>query len=316
MPTAAPIYTVWNEQTGTPAEHLQHRTRLMDRALYRRRKHGIPNSPDGTAEFWQYNEQGNVDRYTNRSCIVFGYAYDDRGNITSETRNGKTVRTIQWNEAGYPVVVREPGLGDKEYTWDKAGFPASRTTYPVASEADQRPITERWNYDGEGRLTSATDGEGRTDRFLYGIRTVTHITSAGLRITQERNNRNDIVRITETDEASGASRTTEIKYDKRHLPVLIRHSDGTTETNEYRPDGELLCTKYVNRTLEYVRRFDGTLEKTVLSIAGEPVTETVYEQTAAGTRIQTFTAGILHRTVVSIGAIFPKIIGPAFPLFW
>lgn len=288
------ISTVWSDAGNSPSQRFfstafaSFTERYDDYGDIVYRSH-----PDGSAETWERNDRGDIKRRVDRDGIETEYAYDERGNMTSESRQGTVLKEIQWNETGNPILIRERGLGNVELTWDKNGLPASRAVLPVSGEKDTQASRESWTWDGEGRIASSTDAEGRTTTYEYGVRTVSTVYPSGLRVTRETDARGDCVRISEKDQKTGAERVTEIEYDKRHLPVRTQYPDGRTETVTYRADGKPSERTMNRKSIRYSYRVDGSPEKTELRIGEKLYSETTYENCPQGKRIRTYVEGQL-----------------------
>lgn len=293
------ITTLWSESGDGP----EVRTFCTGYATFTERYDGegliaSRTHPDGSTEFWERNDRGAVAAFTDRTGGRTEYDYDARGNICAEKKRGITIKTIEWNETGNPVLIRQSGLGDIAMTWNEAGLPASRTRLPLAHEANQEPVTESWTWDSEGRLLTETDGAGRIRKFVWGKQSESETSPEGLRTTREFNNRGDCFRITEQDESTGKKRITEISYDKRHLPISVAYPDGSAQTMRYRPDGKMIERIFNGRKTEYIYGADGTIQKTVESAGGIPISETCYNRTNTGTEVRIFAGGTAIRTIL------------------
>jgi RHS repeat-associated protein len=140
-----------------------------------------------TVETDSYDALGHLDTVKDAANAITDYTYDAEGRVTAVQQPGVTgASTIDYDAAGERVRVLSPGGSGtvkREWTYDEMGrlktsleYPTSTavtTTYSyfldgsVKQVADPRPVTEKFTYDGYGRLTkrlagTSTDQETRS----------------------------------------------------------------------------------------------------------------------------------------------------------
>ncbi len=142
---------------------------------------GSLTNPDGSKATYTYDADGLLTAYTDPDGNRTTHTYDDAGLPTAETLpGGKTIRT-SYDAAGRPAVTTASDQTTTTAAYDAAGQltgldysdPATRDVTYTYDAAGQRTAmtdgtgTTRKVYDTAGRLTSATNGAGKTVGYTY-----------------------------------------------------------------------------------------------------------------------------------------------------
>ena len=237
---------------------------------------------DGSSESWEWNAFDEMTKHCDRDGVTTLWTYDGKGNCTNVSCGGTETFRGTYNEKGFLESVLRGNRASEKFTYDENGYLSSRTIN-LANGA----ITEKWEHDATGRITSYTDGENRKWTYRYEGKTITETTPSGLVRKSTSNNRKDITSVTERDPVTGETRVTTIAYDKRHLPVLVTDPAGNKTFYTYREDGNLLTVVQGKWKTEYRYDSEGRAFETVKTMEGSPESWTEkyqYETTAEGER--------------------------------
>jgi RHS repeat-associated protein len=136
--------------------------------------------PDGTANQFEYDVNGNQVAHTNRVGDVWAFGYNSRGQLLSVTNpvggefqftydaNGRPatstdtdvgVTTLEYDSLNRLTNVIHPNPDTVQYTYDSLNR--------LTSVTDERTSTTTYAYDGNSRLTNVTDALNRETLFQY-----------------------------------------------------------------------------------------------------------------------------------------------------
>ncbi|HEX9088869.1 MAG TPA: RHS repeat-associated core domain-containing protein [Arthrobacter sp.] len=146
-------------------------------------RHTTTTTPDGAVSASGYDGAGNLISQTDQSENVTAYAYDSRNRLTSSTDGLNRTTTYGYDAASQLTSKTDPSgrkttlsynaAGDKTVTSYSDGVTPKETfTYTAL----HRPATitdgtgtTTMSYDSLGRLTSRTDGSGKTVGYSYDL---------------------------------------------------------------------------------------------------------------------------------------------------
>ena len=216
-------------------------------------KNRLTRSVDELGEVirYVYDEQGNLIRQITdgKGTLQYEYAggrlisqtdangnrttfeYDIYGNISKKTDAAGAVTLYNYSQAGQLIVEIAPDGLKTAYTYDKTG----QMVKCVRTATDGTTRTERYAYDGAGRITQVTDAAGNSMSYTYdsyGNKTSTTYAD-GSRDVFVYDAGNNLIKKTT---AGGA--VTEYTYDLNHN-MLSETTDGLTVSYEYYPNGKV-----------------------------------------------------------------------------
>ncbi len=203
--------------------------------------------PDGSSERFEYDAEGRVRRYEDRTGASVALEHDASGHLVAVTNPlGGTARATY--DAAGRVLSRTNAAGETTtFRYDSLGRVVA-TTHPDGSE-------EQWAYDARDRIVAYTDPRGQVTRYTYdangdlvGIEDAEGYTatiawdSAGrfVSFTDPRGATESVVydvagRAIRQIDRSGA--ITEVEYDVAGRPVAFVDPNGERWTYEYTADG-------------------------------------------------------------------------------
>ncbi len=191
---------------------------------------------DGSTESFKYDEKGNLYYVKNRDSIEIEFSRDENGNVISAAVDGIIPYLLEYDNHG--LLTKETFFGTpdiiREYFYDRYGNLVS-----VKCGDDEI----RYTYDERNRTTSIVKNELKLAEIVYSGRNQKEKYFNGLEITSVYNSRKDLVETIEEDTVTGEKRITTYTYDKRHLPLSKKISDGEKEipvwTKVWSPEGKL-----------------------------------------------------------------------------
>lgn len=205
----------------------------------------------GEVTRYAYDEQGNLIRQITdgKGTLQYEYAggrlisqtdangnrtafeYDIYGNISKKTDASGAVTLYNYNQAGQLIAETSADGITAVYTYDKTGLMIKQ----VRTAADGMSRTERYAYDGAGRITEVTDAAGNSMKYTYDIHGNKTSTTYpdGSRDVFVYDAGNNLIKKTT---AGGA--VTEYTYDLNRN-MLSETTDGTTVNYEYYPNGKV-----------------------------------------------------------------------------
>ncbi|MCL2243647.1 MAG: DUF6531 domain-containing protein [Treponema sp.] len=192
-------------------------------------------SDDGTRESFEWNNNDQMKKYTDRDRVVTAWDYDSAGNCIRLYRGGTLIFSGSYDETNRLAVSREGDLAEVSYRYNSLDLPVNRSV-----SISGQTLTETWEYDGLGRVTKYTDALMREWMFSYNQKETTEITPEGLTRRYVYNNRKDLTMIEETDTKTGTVRKRQMDYDRRHLPLKVTDGTGTAVNYTYRADGQMI----------------------------------------------------------------------------
>jgi len=159
------------------------------------------------------------------------FEYDVYGNISKKTDALGHATLYNYNQAGQLISERSPDGTVISYSYDKAGQKEKTVRTAPGGSAQ----TERYAYDGAGRITKITDAAGNSTEYTYdshGNKT-SIIYPDGTRDSFAYDAGNNLIRKTTAD-----GTVTEYTYDLNHN-MLSEASGETKVSYEYYPNGKL-----------------------------------------------------------------------------
>ncbi len=185
--------------------------------------------PDGSKEVFEYDEKGNLIRYTDGAGNTWEYEYDSHGYVSREKNPEGGQITYTYNSDGLLASMTDSDAGSETYTYDGKRR-LSKVTRP-----DDSFIT--YTYDLLGRLTEVTD-------------------AAGVSTAYEYDSNGNLVKITKASNTSEA-RVTVIEYDDMDRISRITGPDGASLSFTYNfldaitgvtfPGGATIAVEYDER---------------------------------------------------------------------
>ncbi|MCD2165410.1 RHS repeat-associated core domain-containing protein [Comamonas koreensis] len=176
--------------------------------------------PDGSVEKYTYEPVfGRQSSYTNQLGVVSTWRYDSKGNVT------------EWVEA--------KGLPEERttlYTYDQHSQLTS-TTKGAGDATKADAITQSWQYDSAGNVTTQTDGEGHARKMAYDLRGApTSRTDALNRTTSlEVDAAGNVTKAT-----NPLGHATQIRYDARGRRTHVISPMGNTQITRYDQRGRVI----------------------------------------------------------------------------
>jgi YD repeat-containing protein len=228
---------------------------------------------DGTSESWTWNEQDQPLRYSDRDRVVTEWRYDLRGNRTEVRRGGELVFTGSYDARNRLLTSRNGDRGEVRYVYNTRDFPVSRSM-----TVNGQSITERWEYDGLGRIVKYTDGLERVWEYTYTQKETIQRTPEGLLKRYVYNNRKQLVRVVQTDTLTGEVREQRIEYDRRHLPLKVTDGAGVVTSYEYRADGNMVRQERGVWNWEYSYEAGGRISSVTQGMEGSGARRTAEYQ--------------------------------------
>ncbi len=190
---------------------------------------------DGSKKKWAYNLFDQVTIYTDRDGKKTEVVYDVQGNPIEYKSANISVERAVYDIKGNIIKLIDSNGNITSFMYDEH--------YNVVRKTNGN-VSETFEYDGLGRLTTYIDGENRKWTYEYKVKTTIEISPSGLQRVYEINNRKDLVRLTETDLFTNETRIFEYEYDRRHLLEKILQNDKTLVSYSYYPSGELKSEAY------------------------------------------------------------------------
>lgn len=114
--------------------------------------------PDESTVGVIYNLESMVTSVTNELNKTSSAEYDDVGQVIETTNAKNESQTYDYNENGWTTRVDYAGDDFEEFAYSPRGEIASHTVFAS---------TQTWSYDGNGNLTSWTDGNENTTGYAY-----------------------------------------------------------------------------------------------------------------------------------------------------
>jgi RHS repeat-associated protein len=190
---------------------------------------------DRTQEKWEWSENDQLLKYTDRDGIVTERKYDSQWNCVEVSLGGQVTFRGSYDEKNRLITSRTGDHAEENYVYDSRDFIKSRSITVNGVE-----IREEREQDAFGRVVKYIDGAGRVWNYQYTANETIETTPTGLVRRYEYNNRKDLVRVVEKDSKSKEEREQRITYDKRHLPVEKTDGAGIVTRYQYREDGEMI----------------------------------------------------------------------------
>lgn len=210
----------------------------------------------GETQSWTYDASGRPTSSTNGLNQSTSYIYDASGNVSSVTDALNQVTRFSYNGEARLLTRNNPDGSSVSFAYGPAG--------PTSTTATVSPGVERTTtvgYDALGRVTSRTDGRGKTWTFAYrafgdvtGVTDpLSHTTAFGYDSTGRR-----------TSIADAIGRTTTVAYDV--LGRVTRVTDGEGKASDVEYDGHGRRSKVkdpLGRTTGFTYDLYGRLETQV-----------------------------------------------------
>lgn len=172
--------------------------------------------PDGITFKWNYDQKGNPESFYQGSKLMFNASYDERSNLIfyqDFSQKDPLTYTFIYDENGYC----------KEKICSSQLKTKSNTKRETWTYRDGQP--EKYYLNGE-EYAAWHWSENVEEELLFN----------GLKTTYERNNRDDLVKVTATDTVTGKTFVTKLTYDLRHKIISIE-TDGFRKEMRYTPEG-------------------------------------------------------------------------------
>jgi RHS repeat-associated protein len=244
---------------------------------------------DGSGYSYAYDAHGQILSVTDAAgVIVESHQYAGNRCVVSERSGGVERYDISYGDT--TTVVKDALGRTTTYEWTNVGgwLRVGKVTGPGCSSCGASGDTETWTYDGQGRITTHTDGSGRARSYVYNDQgDPISETDAGGNITRhsyDYDSSGRVRRITSDGPAShrvvdysaagptaitdtlapGQERTTTITYSALGLTGAITDPSGQTTTFGYSDAGDLTS---ITDPLSHVvtQRYDARGRKTAVS---------------------------------------------------
>ena len=202
------------------------------------------NSPTGANPTANFQPSSSKDAQSNASA----YTYDGPGNLQINQNALAAKAQVHYNSDGTPTTSTAPAGGVTSYGYTDGNHELNKITPP--SGGSLRPVTI--TYDGFGRVSTVTDGDGNTVTYTYDLADrilKAAYTGGSLPVT-----------VTYTYDGAGntktqadATGTVTWTYDPRNI-MLTRTSTagGGTLSYGYDLDGNMTSAQDANGTTSYV----------------------------------------------------------------
>lgn len=218
--------------------------------------------PDGGEWLFTRNEQGKMLSQTDPQGRVQRFEYSPQGQRIADIRPDGAERRYVWNEYYQLSQSIAPDTAVTHFTQDSFGRlqsmtdPLGQTTHYTHSTehaslngsvtAVHLPdgVTQRRSYDGEKRLATVKDGEGKITLCTYGafdlLQTLTRPDGQQLHFGYD-----PLTRLNQVTNASGET----YRYERDAAGQLIRETDFTGRITEYSYDaaGRRTLARYADR---------------------------------------------------------------------
>ncbi len=187
-------------------------------------------SPDGAETRWRYDQLGRCAAVTDPKGNIQRRQLDPTNRLSLVNDPDGNVRELEYDGEGNLIHARD-AQHDVRFVYQGMGRLQSRT---------QSGTTVTFEYDREERLVAIKNKAGYAHRFELGPtgNIDTEIGFDGLKRVYKRDAAGRVTKILRP-----ARRQTAFDYDARGRVLGTKHSDGTSETFVYRPDGALLQAK-------------------------------------------------------------------------
>lgn len=193
--------------------------------------------PDGAVRTLEHDAEGRLLRDTDGAGGVASYSYDDWGRIIAATdRAGRTTRYEYELESGMVTRVIEPGERITESIIEARNSAEGLPLYYVTRRSHTGSLTEYFDYDPLGNLTSYRQGTDVTWTFTYDEsgRRLSMINPLGGQTIYEYNNRGRLHSVTEVAAEPGETdKTTTYRYDIYQRPTRVEYPDGSMRTTTW-----------------------------------------------------------------------------------
>ncbi|MFJ4030156.1 RHS repeat-associated core domain-containing protein [Paenarthrobacter sp. NPDC089989] len=225
-------------------------------------------APDNSVTETAYDADGNVTSQTDQASNVTTYAYDSRNRLTSSTDALNRSTTYSYDAAGQLTGKTDPSNRTTTFTYNTAGdktatsysdgiTPNESFTYTslhqLATITDGTG-TSTITYDSLGRLTSKTNGAGKTIAYAYDL--VGNITSQtypnNQPVTRAYDDANNLVSLTDW-----LNNTTTFATNLDGHPATTTYANGITSTTTY-DDNRLITGIDVANTTGTIASFGYT----------------------------------------------------------
>ena len=177
---------------------------------------------DGSYEYWTYDNFDLVTSYKDRDSIREEYIRDSKGNVIEYKKAGKIVYSCEVDSKG--KVIQKTVYGQRayktDYVYDSFGNLLCETCGGIKKE---------YSYDKRNRILCIKIAGKTITEYEYEKHKIIERNYNGLKTLYLSNGRKDLIKVTQTDTATGAVHTMRVEYDKRHLPVKVFAGDGKTE---------------------------------------------------------------------------------------
>lgn len=228
---------------------------------------------DGSTEAYAYDSMGQLTSAKDRDGVTETFVRDERGNLTEHYLGDVCLEKNSYDSHGL-ITIAEILRGDRkaliEFTYDAHGRCVERQlTNPDNTE---ETYTERYEYDGQGRLIGLTSPNGRETRISYTAKTETVLLPNGLERRLTYDGRKNLVLVEETDRKKGRKLTVSYGYDRSHHNTRRAYSEGDrtllTEELSYNSRGDL-------ESVTTGAAGDGTKKRTLFAYDGAGRTASV-----------------------------------------
>jgi RHS repeat-associated protein len=210
------------------------------------------------------------------------YLYKGEGNLSTATNAQSAAASVTSNADGTPQYSTDPDTGKTTYSYNSLHQLTTVTPPPAPTNGSLKPIS--LTYDGFGRVSTVTDGDGNTVTYTYDLadRITKQAYTGGpnpLIVTYAYDGAGNLT--TQTD----PSGTTGYTYDGRNQ-VLTKNaaSGGGTLTYGYDADGNMVSAQDAGGTTSYT--YNELDQLTSLTDSASKLWEFAYN--AAGERTTTW----------------------------
>lgn len=206
---------------------------LTTNYTYDKNGHFTSISSGGITENYRWSEYGELLSFTDADGITFRWNYDEKGNPESFYQGSKLMFSASYDEKSNLVSYNDYRQKDPvtyTYIYDEDGFCKERKC-----SSQSKTKTEKWTYlDGQPEKYYLNGEEFAA--WSYSENEEEEQLSTGLKTVFQKNNRNDLIKITKTDTLTGKSFETHITWDLRHKITAIE-SEGLRKEMRYTPEG-------------------------------------------------------------------------------
>ena len=205
--------------------------------------------PDGTAEQFEWDANGNLITFIDRAGETWTMTYNPRGQNTAITNPLGGTATISYNADGTPSEVVTFGGASREFTYDEVSRPSAiefadgsqRTAMFNAAggleqAVDQLGRTFRIQYDENGRVEVGTDASGDTRMQTYdgNSRVTDEIDRSGRRTTTTYDAVGNVASI-----STDAGNQIRFDYEDRNLVSDVSDEVGPLASYTYDAEGRI-----------------------------------------------------------------------------